>query len=93
MPIIITFTKPDGSVNQTETHDFGEDAAKQNSNIDRLTDWARSVYLNSDGTQPGPNAARSRLAKGTVQGWRDAMKTFEHQQDVIALPPPEDVPV
>jgi hypothetical protein len=93
MPIIITFTKPDGTVNQTETHAFGEDAAKQNNNIDRLTDWARSVYLNDDGSEPGPSAARSRLAKGTVQSWRDAMKTFEHSEDVAAVPPPEDIPV
>lgn len=93
MPIIITFTKPDGTVNQTETHDFGEDAAKQNTNIDRLTDWARSVYLNDDGSEPGPNAARSRLAKGTVQSWRDGMRAFEHKEDVEALPPPADIPV
>lgn len=93
MPIIITFTKPDGTVNQTETHDFGEDAAKQNNNIDRLTDWAKTVYLNADGSQPGPNAARSRLAKGAVQAWRDAMKTSERNQDIAELPPPEDIPV
>ena len=93
MPITITFTDASGSVDQVEVHDFGDTPAKQDQNLVRLTDWAKSVYLNDDGSQPGPNAARSRLAKGTVQGWRDAMKTYEHQQDVAAIPPPEDVPV
>lgn len=91
MPITITFTNSEGS--QVEVHDFGEDVQKQNQNINRLTDWAKSVYLNDDGSEPGPNAARSRLAKSTVQSWRDAMKTFEHQEDIDAIPPPEDVPV
>jgi len=93
MPITITFTNADNSLEQVEVHEFGDTPEKQDNNIARLTDWAKSVYLNDDGTQPGQNAARSRLAKGTIQGWRDAMKTFEHAQDVAAVPPPEDIPV
>ena len=91
MPIIITFSKSNGD--QVETHEFGDDVAKQDHNIDRLTEWARSVYFNDDGSKPGPAAGRSRLAKHTVQAWRDQMKLYEHKQDVNALPPPEDIDV
>ena len=93
MPISIIFSSADNATEQVEVHEFGDTAEKQDKNLQRLTDWAKSVYLNEDGSEPGPNAARSRLAKGTVQGWRDAMKTFEHQEDIAAIPPPEDVPV
>ena len=93
MPITIIFTKPDGSVDQTETHDFGDTPEKQNNNIDRLTDWARHTYFNDDGTIPGQNAGRSRLAKHTVQAWRDEMRRYEAKQDIAALPPPEDIDI
>jgi hypothetical protein len=93
MPITIQFTSSDGATDQIEVHDFGDTPQKQDQNLNRLTNWAKSVYLNDDGTEPGANAARSRLAKGTVQSWRDAMKDYEHQADIAAVPPPEDIDV
>jgi hypothetical protein len=93
MSITVIFSKPDGTVNQTEVHDFGSDPAARNNNIDRLTEWAQATYLNEDGSQPGPNAARSRCAKGFVKGVRDALRKFELDADKAALPPPEDIAV
>ena len=52
---------------------------------------AKSVYLNSDGTEPGPKRHAAACERDRQPGARQ--EDFEKQKDVAALPPPEDIPV
>ena len=71
---------------KTEVYNFSDGG------LNRMIAWGQATYRNSDGSQPGPNAANNRIWGAIVRGVKDNVQNFEKAKAITDLPPIQVIP-